>query len=71
MTPLLSVHHLTKQFSNSRFSINDVSFEVDPGEIVALIGKNGSGKSTLIRMIVGDYPLTSGEIYFFRSTCLT
>ncbi|UXR48043.1 ABC transporter ATP-binding protein [Staphylococcus simulans] len=65
MTPLLSVHHLTKHFSNSRFSINDVSFQVDPGEIVALIGKNGSGKSTLIRMIVGDYPLTSGEIYFF------
>lgn len=65
MTSLLSVQHLTKQFSNSRFSINDVSFQVDPGEIVALIGKNGSGKSTLIRMIVGDYPLNSGEISFF------
>ena len=33
MTPLLSVHHLTKQFSNSRFSINDVSFQVDPGAV--------------------------------------
>lgn len=65
MTSLLSVQHLTKHFSNSRFSINDVSFQVDPGEIVALIGKNGSGKSTLIRMIVGDYPLNSGEISFF------
>ena len=65
MTTLLSVQNLTKQFTDSRFFINDVSFEVNAGEIVALIGKNGSGKSTLIRMITGSYTVDSGQINFF------
>lgn len=65
MTSLLSAHHIAKTFSNSDFSIDDVSFHVNPGEIVALIGKNGSGKSTIIRMIIGNYPLNSGEVRFF------
>ncbi|RZI01040.1 ATP-binding cassette domain-containing protein, partial [Staphylococcus condimenti] len=61
MTSLLSVEKLNKTFKDSTFKINNVSFEVCEGEIVALIGKNGSGKSTLIRLIVGDYPIDQGK----------
>ncbi|GEP84795.1 putative ABC transporter ATP-binding protein [Staphylococcus piscifermentans] len=65
MTKLLSVQQLNKSFKDSNFRINNVSFEVHEGEIVALIGKNGSGKSTLIRMIAGDYPIDQGTVSFF------
>lgn len=43
-------------------AVNDVSFEVNPGESVALIGRNGAGKSTLLKMITGLYPPDSGQI---------
>ena len=67
MTKLLSVQQLNKSFKDSNFRINNVSFEVHEGEIVALIGKNGSGKSTLIRMIAGDYPIEQGTVSFFEA----
>lgn len=42
----------------------DLSFEVNEGEIVALVGANGAGKSTTLRSISGLTPLRKGEIYF-------
>ena len=39
MHRLLEVKHLNKSFKNSEFALQDVSFEVDPGEVVAFIGK--------------------------------
>ncbi|MGE3739744.1 MAG: ATP-binding cassette domain-containing protein, partial [Geminicoccaceae bacterium] len=47
---LLSVQHLTKRFGGL-VAVNDVSFDVEEGEILSVIGPNGAGKSTLFKLI--------------------
>lgn len=56
---LLAVEGLTKAF-DSVTVVDQVSFEVRSGEVVALVGQNGSGKSTLLKMIAGFYTPTQG-----------
>ncbi|MDX2201564.1 MAG: ABC transporter ATP-binding protein [Hyphomicrobiaceae bacterium] len=60
---LLSVSGLTKRFGGFT-AVNDVSFEVNEGEILGLIGPNGSGKSTTFNCIAGMYQPTAGSIRF-------
>ena len=59
----LSVNNLTKVFGGLT-AVDDVSFEVQEGEIFGLIGPNGSGKTTIFNMISQYYSVTSGKIYF-------
>jgi ABC-type sugar transport system ATPase subunit len=61
--PILSVRHLTKRFGGLT-AVNDVSWEVYPGEVVALLGDNGAGKSTLIKCISGVHHADEGEVLF-------
>jgi ABC-type branched-subunit amino acid transport system ATPase component len=60
---LLAVRRLTVQFGGLT-AINDLSLEVQPGEIVGVIGPNGSGKTTLFNCITGLYRATTGSIAF-------
>ena len=63
METLLRVEHLTKRFGGL-IAVNDVSMDVNIGEVVGLVGDNGAGKSTLIKMVAGVYQPDGGEIYF-------
>jgi branched-chain amino acid transport system ATP-binding protein len=45
-------------------ALNDVTFDVKPGEILGLIGPNGAGKTTVFNVITGVYQITSGDIVF-------
>lgn len=60
---LLSVQHLTKRFGGL-VAVNDVSFDVEEGEILSVIGPNGAGKSTLFKLIGSFLAPTNGEVLF-------
>ena len=57
----IEVKNLIKSFDD-QVVINDISFKVDDGEILAIIGFSGSGKSTVLKLISGLIPRDSGEI---------
>ena len=63
-TPVLRVSHLRKQFGDFT-AVEDVSFSIQPGEILGLLGPNGAGKTTTIHMLLGLITPTAGTIEMF------
>ena len=66
LQPILQVKHLTHTYGAGtpfqRSAVEDLSFEVYPGEFLGIIGHTGSGKSTLIQHLNGLLKPTSGQI---------
>jgi simple sugar transport system ATP-binding protein len=58
---VLELNNITKHFG-AITAVNDVSFNLEPGEVVGLMGDNGAGKSTLVKMIAGNFLPTSGSM---------
>ena len=58
---VIDVSHLTKTYGDLK-AVNDLSFRVQPGEIVGLIGPNGAGKTSTLRCLVGIQRPTSGQV---------
>jgi simple sugar transport system ATP-binding protein len=63
MTPLLEARSLSRSFGHVR-ALDNASFEINAGEVVALIGDNGAGKSTMVKALTGNLEVDSGELYF-------
>ncbi|MBB1191962.1 ATP-binding cassette domain-containing protein, partial [Klebsiella pneumoniae] len=61
--PILTLSHIVKRFGGN-VAVNDVSLQVMPGEVLALLGENGAGKSMLIKVLAGVYPRDGGDIRF-------
>ena len=63
--PLNLVRRSGKETDNSFFALKDVNFEVQPGEVVGIIGRNGAGKSTLLKILSRITEPTEGKIELF------
>ncbi len=61
----LVVSGLGKAYSDGFVAVRDVSFRVEPGQVVGLLGPNGAGKTTTLRMLMGLIAPTSGELRVF------
>ena len=56
---MIQVEHLTKKYG-AFTAVNDISFQVEKGEIVGFLGPNGAGKSTTMKILTSFLPATSG-----------
>lgn len=60
---MLELKNITKQFETVT-AVKNISFKVDDGKVLGIVGRNGAGKSTIFRMILDLIQPTEGEIYF-------
>ena len=63
MPPLLEARGLSRSFGHVR-ALDNASFDIDAGEVVALIGDNGAGKSTMVKALTGNLTVDAGELLF-------
>lgn len=64
--PILAIEHLSLAY-NGRMALDDITFHLHSGDLVALVGPNGAGKSTLLKVIAGVLAPSRGQVKIFGS----
>ncbi len=70
MEPILKLDHMSKVYRNGR-GVRNVSFTVEPGQVVGLLGPNGSGKTTIMKVLTGLARPTEGAATVFGADVVT
>ena len=65
---LLDIRNVSKNFGAIR-AVSNISFSIEPGEVVGLMGDNGAGKSTMVKLIAGNFPPSEGEVSVEGQVC--
>ena len=60
---MLSVQGISSQYGHARV-LHDVSFDLEEGQLVSVVGANGAGKTTLVKVISGMVPSSKGRVVF-------
>jgi len=55
---------VSKHYTGHGVALEDVNFEIDPGEFVSLAGRSGAGKSTIIKLLIGEEKPSKGRVFF-------
>jgi len=66
LTPLISGRNLEFSYNNGFKALNEISFDVFSGEMLAIVGRNGAGKSTLAKLMVGLQKPQKGQLNLFN-----
>jgi len=61
---MIAFQNVSKIYSTTSTALEDVSFEIAPGEFVSLAGRSGAGKSTIIKLLIGEERPTHGRVFF-------
>jgi len=61
---MIIFQNVTKTYNHNLIALDKVSFKVQPGEFVSIVGKSGAGKSTIVRLLIGEEKPTKGQIFF-------
>jgi len=61
---MIEFKNVTKVYENRAVGVEDISFKINPGEFVSLVGRSGAGKSTIIKILIGEDTITKGKITF-------
>ncbi|MDO8493430.1 MAG: cell division ATP-binding protein FtsE [bacterium] len=61
---MIYLEKVSKRYPNNMLALNDVSFAINKGEFVSIVGHSGAGKSTILKMIIAEDAPTTGNVFF-------
>jgi cell division transport system ATP-binding protein len=61
---MIAFQHVSKVFNSHATAIEDVNFQIKPGEFVSIVGRSGAGKSTVIKLLIGEERPSKGRVFF-------